>query len=82
MAVAEVEPDRVRLERHVAEEPGAAPSGRVTYASCQGLTLHNRVCLDRSRATSRCVGALRRSSELLEAAEPNGQHLAAAHQLR
>ena len=37
-------------QRRAAEEPGAAaatrPSHAVTYASCQGLTLHNRVRLD------------------------------------
>ena len=64
-------------QRHAAEEPGAAvatrPSHAVTCASCQTLTLHNRVRLDLESChlTLRhlYVGASRAtSSELLEAA--------------
>ena len=66
VAVAEVEPDGVR-------DNGMRPSHAVTYASCQGLTLHNRVRLDLESChlTLRhlYVGASRAtSSELLEAA--------------
>ena len=65
VAVAEVEPDGVRLDNR--------PSHAVTYASCQGLTLHKRVRLDLESChlTLRhlYVGASRAtSSELLEAA--------------
>ena len=47
------------------------PSHAVTYASCQGLTLHNRVCLnlESCHLTLRhlYVGSRATSSELLEA---------------
>ena len=50
MAVAEVEPDGVRLDNGMRlknqELRATRPSHAVTYASCQGLTLHNRVRLD------------------------------------
>ena len=39
---------RLKNQEHPAEHA-------VAYASCQGLTLHNRVRLDRSPATSRCA---------------------------
>ena len=44
VAVAEVEPDGVRLMRLKNQEllRATRPSHAVTYASCQGLTLHNR----------------------------------------
>ena len=54
VAVAEVEPDGVRLDNGMRlknqELRATRPSHAVTYASCQGLTLHNRV-LGRSLAT-------------------------------
>ena len=67
VAVAEVEPDGVRLDNGMRLKNqellrATRPSHAVTYASCQGLTLHNRVrhlYVGASRATS---------SELLEAA--------------
>ena len=51
VAVAEVEPDGVRLDNGMRLKNqellrAARPSHAVTYASCQGLTLHNRVRLD------------------------------------
>ena len=51
VAVAEVEPDGVRLDNGMRLKNqellrATRPSHAVTYASCQGLTLHNRVCLD------------------------------------
>ena len=60
MAVAEVEPDGVRLDNGMRlknqELLATRPSHAVTYASCQGLTLHNRVRLD----LESCHLALRR----------------------
>ena len=85
VAVAEVEPDGVRLDNGMRLKNqellrATRPSHAVTYASCQGLTLHNRVRLDLScHLTLRhlYVGASRAtSSELLEA--ENGQHGAPA----
>ena len=77
VAVAEVEPDGVRLDNGMRLKNqellrATRPSHAVTYASCQGLTLHNRVRLDLESChlTLRhlYVGALRAtSSELLEA---------------
>ena len=57
VAVAEVEPEGVRLDNGMRLKNqellrATRPSHAVTYASCQGLTLHNRV---RSPATSRCA---------------------------
>ena len=51
VAVAEVEPDGVRLDNGMRLKNqellrATRPSHAVTYASCQGLTLHNRVRLD------------------------------------
>ena len=51
VAVAEVEPDAVRLDNGMRLKNqellrATRPSHAVTYASCQGLTLHNRVRLD------------------------------------
>ena len=51
VAVAEVEPDGVRLNNGMRLKNqellrATRPSHAVTYASCQGLTLHNRVRLD------------------------------------
>ena len=76
-AVAEVEPDGVRLDNGMRLKNqellrATRPSHAVTYASCQGLTLHNRVRLDLESChlTLRhlYVGASRAtSSELLEA---------------
>ena len=73
----EVEPDRVRLDNGMRLKNqellrATWPSHAVTYASCQGLTLHNRVRLDLESChlTLRhlYVGASRAtSSELLEA---------------
>ena len=69
VAVAEVEPDGVRLDNGMRLKNqellrATRPSHAVTYASCQGLTLHNRVRLD----LDLYVGASRAtSSELLEA---------------
>ena len=78
VAVAEVEPDGVRLDNGMRLKNqellrATRPSHAVTYASCQGLTLHNRVRLDLDSChlTLRhlYVGASRAtSSELLEAA--------------
>ena len=78
VAVAEVEPDGVRLDNGMRLKNqellrATRPSHAVTYASCQGLTLHNRVRLDLESChlTLRhlYVGASRAtSSELLEAA--------------
>ena len=78
VAVAEVEPDGVRLDNGVRLKNqellrATRPSHAVTYASCQGLTLHNRVRLDLESChlTLRhlYVGASRAtSSKLLEAA--------------
>ena len=75
VAVAEVEPDGVRLDNGMRLKNqellrATRPSHAVTYASCQGLTLHNRVRLDLESChlTLRhlYVGALRAtSSELL-----------------
>ena len=77
VAVAEVEPDGVRLDNGMRLKNqellrATRPSHAVTYASCQGLTLHNRVRLDLESChlTLRhlYVGASRAtSSELLEA---------------
>ena len=75
VAVAEVEPDGVRLDMRLKNQEllrATRPSHAVTYASCQGLTLHNRVRLDLESChlTLRhlYVGASRAtSSELLEA---------------
>ena len=77
VVVAEVEPDGVRLDNGMRLKNqellrATRPSHAVTYASCQGLTLHNRVRLDLESChlTLRhlYVGALRAtSSELLEA---------------
>ena len=77
VAVAEVEPDGVRLDNGMRLKNqellrATRPSHAVTYASCQGLTLHNRVRLDLESChlTLRhlYVGGLRAtSSELLEA---------------
>ena len=77
VAVAEVEPDGVRLDNAMRLKNqellrATRPSHAVTYASCQGLTLHNRVRLDLESChlTLRhlYVGASRAtSSELLEA---------------
>ena len=77
MVVAEVEPDGVRLDNGMRLKNqellrATRPSHAVTYASCQGLTLHNRVRLD----LESCHLTLRHlyvgaswatSSELLEA---------------
>ena len=51
VAVVEVEPDGVRLDNGMRLKNqellwATRPSHAVTYASCQGLTLHNRVRLD------------------------------------
>ena len=51
VVVAEVEPDGVRLDNGMRLNNqellrATRPSHAVTYASCQGLTLHNRVRLD------------------------------------
>ena len=51
VAVAEVEPDGVRLDNGMRLKNqellrATRPSHAVTYASCQGLTLHNRVRLN------------------------------------
>ena len=77
VVVAEVEPDGVRLDNGMRLKNqellrATRPSHAVTYASCQGLTLHNRVRLDLESChlTLRhlYVGASRAtSSELLEA---------------
>ena len=77
VVVAEVEPDGVRLDNGMQLKNqellrATRPSHAVTYASCQGLTLHNRVRLDLESChlTLRhlYVGASRAtSSELLEA---------------
>ena len=77
VAVAEVEPDGVRLDNGTRLKNqellrATRPSHAVTYASCQGLTLHNRVRLDLEccHLTLRhlYVGASQTtSSELLEA---------------
>ena len=77
VAVAEVEPDGVRLDNGMRLKNqellrATRPSHAVTYASCQRLTLHNRVRLDLESChlTLRhlYVGASRAtSSELLEA---------------
>ena len=74
---AEVEPDGVRLDNGMRLKNqellrATRPSHAVTYASCQGLTLHNRIRLDLESChlTLRhlYVGASRAtSSELLEA---------------
>ena len=73
MAVAEVEPDGVRLDNGMRLKNqellrATRPSHAVTYASCQGLTLH-RLDLESCHLTLRhlYVG-LTGSSELLEAA--------------
>ena len=54
VAVAEVEPDGVRLDNGMRLKNqellrATRPSHAVTYASCQGLTLHNRVCQETAR---------------------------------
>ena len=77
VAVAEVEPDGVRLDNGMRLKNqellrATRPSHAVTYASCQGLTLHNRVRLDLESCHLALrhlyVGASRAtSSELLEA---------------
>ena len=77
VAVAEVELDGVRLDNGMRLKNqellrATRPSHAVTYASCQGLTLHNRVRLDLESChlTLRhlYVGASQAtSSELLEA---------------
>ena len=78
VAVAEVEPDGVRLDNGMRLKNqellrATRPSHAVTYASCQGLTLHNcvRLDLESCHLTLRhlYVGASQAtSSELLEAA--------------
>ena len=67
VAVAEVEPDGVRLDNGMRLKNqellrATRPSHAVTYASCQGLTLHNRVRLGlESSPTS--AGRLRHQRE-------------------
>ena len=63
------------------------PSHAVTYASCQGLTLHNRVRLDLESATSRCAtctwaprgpraaGSLERAARRLQGLQHEVAHL-------
>ena len=64
VAVAEVEPDGVRLDNGMRLKNqellrATRPSHAVTYASCQGLTLHNRVRLDLQSCHGARVTAMR-----------------------
>ena len=79
VAVAEVEPDGVRLDNGMRLKNqellrATRPSHAVTYASCQGLTLHNRVRLDLESChlTLRhlYVGASRATSSELRSTAP------------
>ena len=72
VVVAEVEPDGVRLDNGMRLKNqellrATRPSHAVTYASCQGLTLHNRVRLDLESCHLTLRHLWATSSELLEA---------------